>query len=195
MNERMRRSAIEALVGRFRSLPASWLSTAFFWFRTLLMIVRLMLSRDSSPPAAERAAAGAAVRAGLVEGLPDRRLGLPVLQQDQEHALGLREDAHQRVEDLRGDGVELQRARQVAGDLQDRPELRPRGTARSDARSVREASSVRMVESSSRPPGRPMVRSGAGGGTAVVEDHLHVADVDPVPLLQPVSCSGGWRAR
>ena len=48
MTERIFRSAIDALVGRFLSLPASWLSTAFFWPRTWLTIDRLMLIGTSS---------------------------------------------------------------------------------------------------------------------------------------------------
>ena len=31
MTERIFKSEIEALLGRFLSSPASWLSTAFFW--------------------------------------------------------------------------------------------------------------------------------------------------------------------
>ena len=48
MTERIFRSAIEALVGRFLSEPASWLSTAFFWPSTWLTIDRLMLIGTSS---------------------------------------------------------------------------------------------------------------------------------------------------
>ncbi len=48
ITERIFRSAIDALVGRFWSEPASWLSTAFFWPSTWLTIDRLMLIGTSS---------------------------------------------------------------------------------------------------------------------------------------------------
>ncbi len=48
MTERILRSAMEALVGRFTSLPASWLSTAFFWPITWFSSDRLMESWPSS---------------------------------------------------------------------------------------------------------------------------------------------------
>ena len=76
ITERIFRSAIEALVGRFLSVPASWLSTAFFWPSTWLTIDRLMLIGISS--------AGTVVEksgppAGPVaERLADQPLGLGV---------------------------------------------------------------------------------------------------------------------
>ena len=48
MTERIFRSAIDALVGRSLSLPASWLSTARFWPMTKLTIERLTLIGTSS---------------------------------------------------------------------------------------------------------------------------------------------------
>ena len=48
ITERILRSAIEALVGRSWSAPASWLRTAFFWPITWLTIDRLMLIGTSS---------------------------------------------------------------------------------------------------------------------------------------------------
>ncbi len=48
ITERILRSAIDALVGRFLSAPASWLRTAFFWPSTWLTIDRLMLIGISS---------------------------------------------------------------------------------------------------------------------------------------------------
>ena len=58
----------------------------------------------------------------VLEGLADQPLGLGV-DEDQEEPLGLGEQLHQRVEDLGGDGVDLQLAGEVAGDLEDRLEL------------------------------------------------------------------------
>ena len=76
MTERIFRSAIEALVGRFLSLPASWLSTAFFWPRTWLTSDRLMLigTSSSGTAAAERRPAAGPV----LERLADQPLGLRV---------------------------------------------------------------------------------------------------------------------
>ena len=48
MTDRILRSAIDALVGRFLSAPASWLRTAFFCPSTWLTIDRLMLMGTSS---------------------------------------------------------------------------------------------------------------------------------------------------
>ena len=120
ITERILRSAIEALVGRFLSAPASWLRTAFFWPRTWLTIDRLMLIGTSSAGMLVenmRLAAGP-----VLEGLADQPLGLGV-DEDQEEALGLGEQLHQRVEDLGRDGVDLELGREVAGDLEDRLEL------------------------------------------------------------------------
>ena len=194
MTERIFRSAIEALVGRSWSAPASWLSTAFFWPMTWLTIDRLMLIGTSS--VIRRDQRGPLV-GPVLERLADQLLGRRV-DQDQEAALGLGEELHQGVDDLGRDGVDLQVAGEVPGDLEDRLELDlgldgagqragPRGVERvQGARGLVAAPSVTAISSESdrRLAGRVL-------GDVGEEDELDVADLDLVVGRQDGGGSSG----
>ena len=84
------RSAIDALVGRFLSAPASWLKTAFFCPSTWLTIDRLMLIGISSAGTLSRSIDFLAGR--YLNALRIEPLGVGV-DEHQEEAFGLRETA------------------------------------------------------------------------------------------------------
>ena len=111
ITERILRSAIDALVGRFLSAPASWLRTAFFCPSTWLTIDRLMLIGISSAGMTVEKIDFLAGR--YLKALRIEPLGFGV-DEHQEEAFGLGEELHERIEDLGCDRVDLELGRKVA---------------------------------------------------------------------------------